>query len=217
MLWRVLWIVGIVLFVVGAALLVGSGLLYWQGFSAVEERTDMVEEFSASGLELEELRLGESRVTGEGERGESVEVEAKVVAGEEIGEVYFPALEVGMPVFHGVSEDELVKGVGHVPGSRLPGEGGNIVLSGHRDTVFRRLGELKVGDKVVVGFDGGEYIYKVARTRVVDKEDTSVVVPRPREVLTITTCYPFRFIGSAPERYVVEAEFLGRMEDQGVR
>lgn len=209
---RVLRIFGIVLFVVGAALFVGSGLLYWQGISAVEERTgrsDTGEEFSSSGLE--DLRLGESRVAGEGERGESVEVEAKVAVGEEIGEVYFPVLKVGMPVFHGVSEDELVKGVGHVPGSRFPGEGGNIVLSGHRDTVFRRLGELKVGDKVVLGFEGREYIYKVAKVRVVDKEDTSVVVPRAREVLTITTCYPFRFIGSAPERYVVEAEYLGRV------
>ncbi|WP_339147915.1 MULTISPECIES: class D sortase [unclassified Sutcliffiella] len=212
MLLHVIRICGIVLFVVGAALFVGSGLLYWKGISAVEERSDTVEEFSSSGLE--DLRLGESRVAEEGEHGESVEVEAKVAVGEEIGEVYFPVLEVGMPVFHGVSEDELVKGVGHVPGSRFPGEGGNIVLSGHRDTVFRRLGELKVGDKVVLGFDGGEYIYKVARVRVVDKEDTSVVVPRAREVLTITTCYPFRFIGSAPERYVVEAEFLRRMEGE---
>ena len=209
---RVLRIFGIVLFTAGAALFVGSGLLYWQGISAVEERSgraDSVEELSSSGLEdLEELPLTESGVAGEREQGEFV----KLVAGEEIGEVYFPVLEVGMPVFHGVTDDELVKGVGHVPESRLPGEGGNIVLSGHRDTVFRRLGDLKVGDKIVVGVngDGGKFIYKVARTRIVDKEDTTVVVPKPREMLTITTCYPFRFIGSAPERYVVEAEFLGR-------
>ncbi|WP_262372468.1 class D sortase [Sutcliffiella horikoshii] len=147
---------------------------------------------------------------GEFDVAEHVAVTIK--AGEEIGEISFPVLDVSIPVFHGVSEEELVKGVGHVPGTLLPGDGGNIVLSGHRDTVFRRLKELEVGDKVMFGFDGGWYTYKIGRIRVVDKEDTSVVVPRPREVLTITTCYPFTFIGRAPQRYVVEAEFIGRVE-----
>ncbi|KMJ59301.1 hypothetical protein AB685_08245 [Bacillus sp. LL01] len=155
----------------------------------------------------------ELRDVEEGNRNEVASV--TVEKGEEIGEVFFPDLEVGMPVFHGVSEEELVKGIGHVPGTRLPGEGGHIVLSGHRDTVFRRLEELEVGDKIVLWFGGGVYTYKIGRIRIVDKEDTSVVVPRPREMLTITTCFPFRFIGSAPERYVMEAEFIGRDDESG--
>jgi sortase A len=170
-------------FMVGAALFVGSGLFYWEGLSAVEE-----------GGRKREVRL------------ELVEA----AVGEEIGRVYFPKLELGVPIFHGVSEDELVRGVGHVPESGLPGDGRNIVLSGHRDTVFRRLGELEVGDQVLVDTVDGGFLYKIVKVRVVDKDDTTVLVERPREVLTITTCYPFRFVGSAPERYVLEAVRLKR-------
>ncbi|UAL47068.1 class D sortase [Sutcliffiella horikoshii] len=190
----VLWIV----MVTGAALFVGSGLLYWQGVSAVEDR-------SGAGSMVEN-REGEVAV---GEFDVTEPLPVSLAAGEEVGEIYFPVLEVSIPVFHGVSEEELARGVGHVPGTLLPGGGGNIVLSGHRDTVFRRLEELEVGDKVVFGFGGAAYTYKISRIKIVDKEDTSVVVPRPREVLTITTCYPFGFIGRAPERYVLEAEFIG--------
>ncbi|NLP51904.1 class D sortase [Bacillus sp. RO1] len=197
----VLWMV----MVIGAALFVGSGLLYWQGVSAVEDRVDL----------SERLEKKERQVSG-GEPDMTKTQAVSLAAGEEIGEVYFPDLEASIPVFHGVSEAELVKGVGHVPGTLLPGNGGNIVLSGHRDTVFRRLGELEVGDKVMFGFDGGWYTYKIGRIRVVDKNDTSVVVARPREVLTITTCYPFTFIGRAPERYVLEAEFIGRVDEEAV-
>ncbi|KPB05838.1 hypothetical protein AAV98_05165 [Bacillus sp. CHD6a] len=187
--------------VTGAALFVGSGLLYWQGVSAVEDRAKLERG------PVEKLPL----------REDLTEFQTVAIAvGEQIGEVYFPVLEISIPVFHGVSEKELVRGVGHIPGTLLPGDGGNIVFSGHRDTVFRRLGELKIGDKVLVRFEGSLYTYKIGRIRVVDKEDTSVVVPRPREVLTITTCYPFTFIGSAPERYVVEAEFIGRVDEEAV-
>ncbi|NMH71494.1 class D sortase [Bacillus sp. RO2] len=192
----VLWMV----MVTGAALFVGSGLLYWQGVAAVEDRAVLEQET------VEELTLRE--------RKDYTELKtAAITIGEEIGEVNFPALEISIPVFHGVSEEELVKGVGHVPGTLLPGGGGNILLSGHRDTVFRRLRELEVGDKVLVRFDGSLYTYKIGTIRVVDKDDTSVVVPRPREVLTITTCYPFTFIGRAPKRYVLEAEFIGRVDE----
>ncbi len=213
MLVQMLRIFGIVLFVAGAALFVGSGLLYWQGYSAVEKRSFWSEGQEITSDSVEELSPGmgmsDLRADRGGEQTEVLGVAVNLAVGEEVGEMYFPVLEATMPIFHGVSEDELVKGVGHVPGSGLPGDGGNIVLSGHRDTVFWRLGELAVGDKIVLEVDGGDYVYKVGRIRVVDKEDISVVVPRPREMLTITTCYPFRFIGSAPERYVVEAEFLG--------
>jgi len=185
--------------VTGAALFVGSGLLYWQGVSAVEDRSGAE---SMVGKREGEVAVGEFDVT------EPLPV--SLAAGEEIGEVYFSVLEISIPVFHGVSEKELVKGVGHVPGTLLPGGGGNIVLSGHRDTVFRRLEELEVGDKVAFVLGGAAYTYKISRIRIVDKEDTSVVVPRPREVLTITTCFPFGFIGRAPERYVLEAELIGR-------
>ncbi|USK36085.1 sortase [Bacillus sp. F19] len=113
--------------------------------------------------------------------------------GEEMGELYIPKLKAVLPIFHGTDENELEKGVGHFAESVLPGENDNSVLSGHRDTVFKRLGE--VGE--------GEFIFKVQKVRIVDEDDRTVIVPKPRATLTVSTCYPFEFIGSAPERYVL--------------
>ncbi|WP_026694210.1 class D sortase [Peribacillus kribbensis] len=125
--------------------------------------------------------------------------------GENIGELYIPKLKASLPIFHGTNEDELEKGVGHFAGSVLPGEKDNSVLSGHRDTVFRRLGEVGRGDRLIVRTTAGEFTYKVNRVRIVDADDRTVIVPKPRAVLTVSTCYPFRYIGSAPKRYILSA------------
>lgn len=125
--------------------------------------------------------------------------------GEEIGELYIPKLDATLPIFHGTDENELEKGVGHFADSVLPGEKDNSVLSGHRDTVFRKLGEVGVGDWLIVRTSAGEFKYKVSKVRIVDDDDRTVIVPKPKATLTVTTCYPFNFIGSAPERYVLVA------------
>ncbi|WP_163099144.1 class D sortase [Peribacillus alkalitolerans] len=126
--------------------------------------------------------------------------------GEMMGELYIPKLDESLPIYHGTDEDELEKGVGHFAQSVLPGEIDNSVLSGHRDTVFRRLGEVGKGDSLVVKTSAGTFTYKVKRVRIVDKDDRTVIVPKPKATLTVTTCYPFNFIGSAPQRYVLVAE-----------
>lgn len=125
--------------------------------------------------------------------------------GDEIGELYIPKLEVTLPIYHGTNDEELEKGVGHYAGSVLPGENDNSVLSGHRDTVFRKLGEVGEGDTLLVRTSAGEFEYKVSKVRIVDKEDRTVIVPKPKATLTVSTCYPFNFIGAAPERYVLVA------------
>jgi len=125
--------------------------------------------------------------------------------GEEIGELYIPKLNATLPIFHGTNEDELEKGVGHFADSVLPGEKDNSVLSGHRDTVFRRLGQVGEGDLLIVRTLAGEFTYKINKVRIVDKDDRTVIVPKPRATLTVSTCYPFTFIGAAPERYVLVA------------
>jgi sortase A len=126
--------------------------------------------------------------------------------GELIGELYIPKLDQTLPIYHGTDEDELEKGVGHFAGSVLPGEKDNSVLSGHRDTVFRQLGKVGKGDLLVAKTSAGEFTYKVKKVRIVDKDDRTVIVPKPKATLTLTTCYPFDYIGSAPERYVLVAE-----------
>ncbi|CAH0296525.1 MULTISPECIES: class D sortase [Peribacillus] len=125
--------------------------------------------------------------------------------GEEIGELYIPKLKTKLPIFHGTNEDELEKGVGHFAGSVLPGENDNSVLSGHRDTVFRKLGQVGEGDLLIVTTSAGEFTYKIKKVRIVDEDDRTVIVPKPRATLTVSTCYPFDYIGSAPERYILVA------------
>lgn len=128
--------------------------------------------------------------------------------GEEIGELLIPKISASLPIFHGTDEDELEKGVGHFAGSVLPGEADNSVLSGHRDTVFRKLGEVTIGDLLVVNTSAGEFTYKVRKVRIVDADDRTVIVPKPRATLTVTTCYPFNFVGDAPQRYILIGDLV---------
>ncbi|MEM5014855.1 class D sortase [Metabacillus indicus] len=128
--------------------------------------------------------------------------------GEQIGNLYIPKLEANLPIYHGTDEEELEQGVGHYAGSVLPGEKDNSVLSGHRDTVFRKLGEVGKGDLLIVTTSAGEFTYKVRQVRIVDKDDRTVIVPKPKAVLTVSTCYPFTFAGPAPERYILIADLL---------
>lgn len=132
--------------------------------------------------------------------------------GENIGELIIPKLEAKLPIYHGTDEDELEKGVGHFAGSVLPGEKDNSILSGHRDTVFRKLGEVGVGDLLIVQTTAGEFTYKVKKVRIVDKDDPTVIVPKPKPTLTVSTCYPFHFIGASPERYILVADLIASKE-----
>lgn len=131
--------------------------------------------------------------------------------GENIGNLLIPKIGATLPIFHGTDEDELMKGVGHFAGSVLPGENDNSVLSGHRDTVFRELGDVEKGDLLIVETSAGTFTYKVRKTRIVDADDRTVIVPKPKATLTVSTCYPFDFIGSgAPERFILFADLVSK-------
>ena len=128
--------------------------------------------------------------------------------GDRIGTLSIPALKQTLPIIEGTDADELRKGIGHFAQSVLPGEADNCVLSGHRDTVFRRLGELKIGDRLTAQTSAGKFTYEIQRIRIVHKDDRTVIVPFDHAVLTVTTCYPFRFVGSAPDRYILIADLV---------
>lgn len=107
----------------------------------------------------------------------------------------------------GTDPDDLEKGVGHYKGSAYPLQNDQIVLSGHRDTVFRSLGEVKIGDTFVIELPYGEYTYEMVDSKIVDADDTTIIKSTaPREELVITTCYPFSYVGNAPDRYIIYAK-----------
>lgn len=136
--------------------------------------------------------------------------------GDMMGDLYIPKLGSSLPIFHGTDEEELEKGVGHYAQSVLPGEKDNSVLSGHRDTVFRRLGEVGKGDLLIVRTTAGTFTYKIRKVRIVDAEDRTVIVPKPKATLTVSTCYPFSYIGSAPQRYVLVADLIESKQGKGI-
>ncbi len=128
--------------------------------------------------------------------------------GDNIGSLTIPALNRKLDIIQGTDVDDLNKGVGHFIQSVLPGEKDNCVFSGHRDTVFRELGNLKIGDQLIVQTSVGTFTYEVKSTRIVHEDDKTVIVPIDHAVLTMTTCYPFYAIGNAPDRYIVSADLL---------
>lgn len=128
--------------------------------------------------------------------------------GDNIGSLTIPVLKRKIPVFQGTGGKELTKGAGHFLQSVLPGESDNCVISGHRDTAFSQLGDLKIGDQLIVQTAAGTFTYEVSGTRIVHEEDKTVIVPIDHAVLTLTTCYPFNAIGDAPDRYIVSATLI---------
>jgi sortase A len=130
--------------------------------------------------------------------------------GDNIGSLTIPAIKQVLPIIHGANEDELKKGVGHFAQSVLPGEKDNSVLSGHRDTVFSQLGKLKVHDSLIVKTSAGEFTYVIHTIKIVHKDDKSVIAPTDHAVLTVTTCYPFNYIGDAPDRYILSADLMDK-------
>lgn len=127
--------------------------------------------------------------------------------GEVVGVLEIPRLEAKLPIVEGTDPAELEKGVGHFKGASFPGEKGQIVFSGHRDTVFLRLGELEMGDRFYVKMPYGDYMYEIYDSKIVDEDDRTVItLQKDKEDLLLTTCYPFTLTGSAPERYILYAK-----------
>lgn len=126
--------------------------------------------------------------------------------GTALGRLEIPRLGVSVIVRAGSDARTLRLAVGHIGGTALPGEQGNIGLAAHRDTFFRRLGEIREDDEVRLVTPEGTFTYRVRGTQIVEPRDTWVLDHTGEPALTLITCYPFRYIGSAPQRFVVRAE-----------
>ncbi len=125
-----------------------------------------------------------------------------------IGRIEIPRLHVSAIIRAGSDARTLRLAVGHIGGTALPGEHGNIGLAAHRDTFFRRLGDIRENDQVRLVTQRGTFSYRVMGTQIVRPRDTWVLNQTGEQVLTLITCYPFRYVGSAPKRFIVRAEFV---------
>jgi sortase A len=131
--------------------------------------------------------------------------------GEPLGRLELPRLGISVMVLQGAEEATLIAGAGHVPGTPAPGVLGNVVIAAHRDTFFRKLGGVRAGDRIRIATPAQTYDYVVDSTEIVDPEDTRVMESRAQAELTLITCYPFHFIGAAPQRFVVHARPLDEL------
>jgi sortase A len=123
-----------------------------------------------------------------------------------VGRIEVPRLQLSALAREGVDVRTLRGSVGHVPGTAMPGAPGNAAFAAHRDTFFRPLAGVRKGDTVVVTTPNGVHRYTVVGTKVVQPSDVSVLRSGSRSQLTLVTCYPFDFVGSAPQRFIVQAE-----------
>jgi sortase A len=122
-----------------------------------------------------------------------------------IGRIEIPRLLLSVVVMEGIGRTTLRRGIGHIPGTALPGQPGNVGLAGHRDTFFRALKDLRVNDEIRFSTPRGDFRYEVESLRIVDPDDTGALAASGENVLTLVTCYPFYYVGPAPKRWIVRA------------
>ncbi len=130
----------------------------------------------------------------------------RVRAGGLVGMLDVPRLRLTTPVIEGDDDVTLKRAVGHLPDTPMPWQDGNSAIAGHRDGLFRPLKDIAVGDEIRFRGSSSERRYRVTRTTIVEPEDVSVLEPGPANALTLITCYPFSYVGAAPQRFVVRAE-----------
>ncbi len=138
---------------------------------------------------------------------------ATLRAGEVIGQLEIPELRLAVPVTAGIESSSLLRGVGHIEGTAMPGGLGTLGLAGHRDTYFRPLRGIKTGMDVRVSDRSGTYHYAVDSTEIVLPEQVDVLAIRSRPELTLITCFPFDYVGAAPKRFIVHAHLLSAAPD----
>jgi sortase A len=121
------------------------------------------------------------------------------------GVLTIPAIDLAVPIFEGTTELVLNRGAGRIEGTAALGTAGNVGIAGHRDGFFRGLKDVELGDTIDVQFLGGTTRYRVTELLIVEPTDVYVLDPTNEAVLTLVTCYPFYFVGEAPQRYIVKA------------
>lgn len=197
---------------------IAAGLLGWCAFAYVGSRTHQ---------QIDERALAESRkespgfespwpradVPGTGQSVDGVSpAERESVDAGLIGRIEIPRLGLAAIVREGTDRKTLERAVGHVAGTALPGQNGNVCLAAHRDTFFRRLEGVRKNDTIRITTPGATYEYTVLGTTVVDPGAVEVLASTGEAALTLVTCYPFRYVGPAPRRFIVSSRLSASAE-----
>ena len=175
-------------------LIIGLLALSYVGFALLDARLYQAEQARRFERALKETNLA---------RAESPAI--AVSEGSPLGRIEISAVGMTVMVLEGTDEGTLQRAVGHIRGTPLPGQQGNVALAGHRDTFFRGLRKIRVNDEITLTTLSGSYRYRVDSTKVVKPEETEVLEDDGDDILTLVTCYPFNFVGSAPRRFIVRA------------
>jgi LPXTG-site transpeptidase (sortase) family protein len=178
---------------------VGAGLAVWCAVILVEAR------FTKDLPVDPPLRVTQTLPDGEGKPQPTAAPMPAPAVGTVLARLELPRLNLSTAVLEGSDDATLSRGAGHIEDTPLPGEQGNVGIAGHRDTVFRALRRVKVGDEIDLRTGDRVVHYKIARTLIVRPEDVYVLDPTDQPTLTLVTCYPFEFIGHAPKRFIVQA------------
>jgi sortase A len=171
----------------------GTVCLVWWGVASIQATRYQYEQRTA----LEQMRLAAPDV---------VNPSAVLAAGSAIGSLDIPRLGLSAMIAEGDDDATLKVAIGHLPDTPLPWQAGNSALAGHRDTFFRPLQHVRVGDELRVSTLHGTFLYRVRETTVVGPSDVWILDATEQPTLTLITCYPFRYVGKAPRRFIVRAE-----------
>jgi|SRR5665213_1562360 len=177
-------------------LIFGLAALIWCGASQV--RTHLYQERITAALARENLQPPVKTA-----------VDSVPKTGTLLGSIRIPRIGISSAIVEGADDHTLGLSVGHIPGTAVPGREGNVALAGHRDTFFRGLRNIHSQDEILLTTSGGTHLYEVESMHVVAPEDVSVLNDVGRPLLTLVTCYPFYYVGSAPERFIVQAHPIG--------
>lgn len=187
--------------------LAGAAMLAWSG--AVIAEAVIAQRAARLALETTSSPIASAPAEEPAERSETLARAPALLRGDAIASLSIPRVALSAVVLHGSDARTLRRGPGHLENSALPGEAGNMVIAGHRDSFFRPLRDVRLGDNIFVDTPRERFQYRVTSLDVVDPDDLSVLESTDQATLTLITCYPFWVLGHAPDRFIVRATRVG--------
>lgn len=203
--------------IIGLCMVVYYGFQWYSGKQAVEESTIEESELFSDQVSATTADT-KKKVRFENEKEENNIIHEPVMSnkitqytkGEEMARLEIPSIDSAYSVYWGSDEDTLKRGVGMYVSewTTTPDVQRHTVLSGHRDTVFSELGSIKEGERLALRYKEDIYVYEVERIWITDADDRTVIVDKEAGTLTLTTCYPFQYLGNAPDRYIIQSSLV---------